>query len=283
MEKVTEIVNSIKERISNPLIFSFICSWLVTNWPITIGLIWYDPKQIEKEGYVSIFGFIKDKINLTDSLCHPLFFALGYTIFIPILKNAIKLFDSWISKWGDNWNLKIIDGGKISINKYLNLRADYEKRSKILEEVITTESAYRENYNLLQTEKYQLENKIAEISLKLDEKDSSLRHVNNVNSLNGTWENNYEFEDGKKGTEIVSIENGKYYKISKFGERVYTFDIRDFCQIYGSVFFIKEMVSEQKENYKESQYYNFNRLRFIGKDILSGTENVTTKIQYTKK
>lgn len=46
MDKISEILNSVKERVSNPLIFSFLASWLVYNWKIPVALIWFDEKQI---------------------------------------------------------------------------------------------------------------------------------------------------------------------------------------------------------------------------------------------
>jgi hypothetical protein len=285
MEKVNDILNNIKERFSNPLIFSFICSWLIINWQITVGLIWYDTDQIEKEGNVSIFQFIQSKININDSLWHPLAIAICYTIFIPVIKNLIRAFYAWTSKWGENWNLKILDGGQISINKYLKLRADHQERSKILEEVISSESSYIHDYDNLKTELLSVQANLNETKQRLNSAEIYINDLHNTNILKGSWVNNYELPNGEKGSEQIYIEHSKYYVISKFGLREHKFDIRDFTfdTRNGIVFFVKEISSNEKTKRSISEYYNINRLNFEGNDLLVGTENGDTKIEYRRK
>jgi len=284
MEKISEILNHIKERISNPLIFSFICSWLIINWPITVGLIWYDSKQIEHEGFSSIFQFINSKIDTEHSLWHPLLFALGYTILIPNIRNLIRAFYSWTSKWGDKWNLKIIDRGKISIERYLNLRAEHDRKNKFLEEVIEKESSYRETYDAANQELLTVKNQLNDVSLNLTNSQKYMRQLRDLNILNGVWENSHESKEGK-GIETATIENGKYLIYSSIGEKEHIFDIRDFYfdNLNRNVFFVKELISDQKEKRPKEEYYNINRLRFEGDDLLVGTENGTTKIRYKRK
>src|SRR5215475_11842150 len=98
MENFKDILASFKDRFTNPLIFSFICSWLIINWQISTALFSFDRKQIEIEGYQTLSQFIKAKLNTTDAFWHPLLIAIGYTLLIPILKNLIRAFYSWTSK-----------------------------------------------------------------------------------------------------------------------------------------------------------------------------------------
>ena len=107
MDKISEILNSVKERVSNPLIFSFLISWLVYNWKIPVALIWFDKEQISANGSKSIFDFIEDEWKKNGYFWIPLFIALGYTFIFPIIKNLISATQTWMSKWGENLNLRL--------------------------------------------------------------------------------------------------------------------------------------------------------------------------------
>ena len=285
MNKIKDVFDNIKDRFTNPLIFSFISSWLIINWPITVSLLWYDTRQIDKTGYNSIFEFISHKITFEESLRNPLCFALGYTLIMPIIKNLIRAFYSWAGKWGENWNLRILDEGKISINKYLSLKADHKKRSKILEKVISEESTYLENYSTVNTDLLQTKNNLNESMKQLNTKDEFIRQLDDIRILSGTWENHYQLEDGRSGIETVLIENNRYFMWSPFGIREEKFTINDFSydNRNGDVFFVKEVTTEQKKSRPKTEHYNINRLRFETKDFLVGTENGTTKIEYRRK
>lgn len=285
MEKFGDILNNIKERFTNPLIFSFICSWLVINWQITVGLLWFDAIQIEHSGYTSIFEFIRNKINTNDSLWHPLIFAFFYTGIMPVIKNVIQAFYSWTSKWGEKWNLNILNGGQISIDKYLKLKADFEKRTKDLEEVISSEKTYFDKYEGIKTELLEEKKQMNLTAEKLIVSDTYIRQLFDLNIMNGSWESSYDLGSRQTNIELVYIENSKYYVVDKLGKRVYKFDIKDFHYDNRNkmVFFVKEVPSEQKNTKIKTEHYNINRLRFDNKDLLTGFENGTTTIVYKRK
>ena len=144
MEKVSEILNNIKDRLSNPLIFSFICSWLVYNWEISVALIWYDNKQIKACGCNSIFDFIQHQLSREGSFRYPLIFAICYTFLIPLIKSGIKLFYTWISKLTDEKEIGILKNASISYEKFLSLRKKYDKKIFELVEIENGEKEYLE-------------------------------------------------------------------------------------------------------------------------------------------
>jgi hypothetical protein len=285
MEKFKNILDNIKDRLTNPLIFSFVCSWLVVNWQITISLLWYDPSQLTKAGYASIFDFIGSRINSWDAFGKPMIFAISYTLFMPIVKNLIRALQAWASKWGDKWNLAILAEGKISIDRYLKLKADHAQRSKILEDAIEQESAFRESYNKVQTALLSTQNDFNETRTNLSNLQQYIQQLYDMSILNGTWVNNYEFSDGRTGTENVHIEHNKYYVISQYGERAYKFDIRHFH--YDSrtktVFFVKELTQQAQKDRPEAERHSINALRFESRDLMAGTENGYTKIEYKRQ
>lgn len=285
MEKANEFFKNLKDRLSNPLVFSFIISWLVSNWEIVVALVWHDNKQIENEGCRSVFEFISQKLNWLQSFIIPFSVALAYTFLMPVIRVWINALYTKIDKWSEDWKLEILKGGKISIDKYLQLKANLDKRSKILEEVISSESTYINNSNELSTELYTLKNTLNETTSKLNTANTFIKELQDWKIIDGAWQNNYEINDFKKGTESIYIENGKYYIINSIGIKEYKFDIRNFYfdNRNQNIFFVKEVVSEEKTSRKESEHYNINRLHFENKDLLVGTENGTTKIAYRRK
>lgn len=285
MEKANEFFKNLKDRLSNPLVFSFIISWLVSNWEIVVALVWHDNKQIENEGCRSVFEFISQKLNWIQSFIIPFLVALAYTFLMPVIRVWINALYTKIDKWSEDWKLEILKGGKISIDKYLQLKANLDKRSKILEDVISSESTYINNSNELSTEIYTLKNTLNETTSKLNTANTFIKELQDWKIIEGAWQNNYEINDFKKGTESIYIENGKYYIINSIGIKEYKFDIRNFYfdNRNQNIFFVKEVVSEEKTSRKESEHYNINRLHFENKDLLVGAENGTTKIAYRRK
>lgn len=287
MDNLKDIFNNIRERFTNPLIFSFIIFWLTVNWQITIALFWYDTAQIEKEGYSTIFEFIKSNINFKNAFLIPFVLSMGYTFLIPITKNIIRAFYSWTSKWGEAWNLKITRGGKIPFEKYFLLRREYDTRSKLLEEVITKETEAAKKYESINTEVLKNKSEINELQVKLTESNNIIFQFYNQRFLNGYWTNTFEdtIRTELKGTEEIFIEDGRYYLIRPFGDKVHAFNITNFHFDIRSklIFFIKEQLNQEPSLSKDLLLrFNINNLQMENEDRLIGRENGTTKIQYTR-
>lgn len=284
MEKITEILNNVKERLSNPLLFSFACSWLIINWQIPVALLWFNTKQLEIEGYSTIFKFISSKLNYTTSILHPLLFALIYTFMIPVIRNLIQAFYSWTTKWGENWILKISQNSKVNMAKYLKLRIEYEQRNRILEDIIIKETELSEKYNLTKTELLETKSKLDEALEKLSKSDSFIHSCNDISILTGAWETTYKVENKFEFNEDILIKNADYSIISTLGHVFPKYVIRDlfYNERDKSVFFVKELIEDFKTDEPTTEHFKVNRLKFIGKDILSGTENGTVKVAYKR-
>lgn len=180
MDKISEILNSVKERVSNPLIFSFLVSWLVYNWKIPVALIWFDEKQISANGCNSIFEFIENENKSNYNFWIPFGFAILYTFGFPIIKGVIKLFNTKIAKLIDEIEIKILDNGKVSMDKYLSLRNEYISKIEDLENIISEESILKnENRKLLESNS-QLEKEKIKIYTKASESTHN-------DFLNGIW------------------------------------------------------------------------------------------------
>ena len=290
MEKIKDAVNQLFDKISNPLIFSFICSWLIINWQITVALLWYDVEQIRLAGYKTVFDFIDNKLNIQEGFLHPLTIALIYTFPLPIIKNCIRAFNTWVAKWGNEWNLRILKGGQIPVDRYFKLREDYEKRTQILVEVIEKESQTINSVAGLNTEILEL--KASENALKTDllNRTNTIAQMRNLKMLEGYWTCNFSDLDRRtNGTENIYIQGDKYYIINDFKTMSHVFNIKNFYfdEPNKKIFFIKERNSQEKyvevKNNEPFVKYCPNDLILNKDNSLVGQENGTTHIEYIRK
>lgn len=291
MDKLNEILNNLRERFSNPLLFSFISAWLIFNWKVPVALIWYDPSQIHNGEACSIFDFIGQVVNSANSFSYPFYSALLYTAFFPIIKNVIMAFYSWTNKWGENWKIKIVRGGSVPIEKYLKFKQEYDQRTKILENMIKTENVNFGQLNGAQTQLMQAKTEILELQNKVNEMNLFTNQLYDVNILNGYWTNTYANSDNKANSqnEEIYLEGGKYYIIQKYGEKVHEFDIVNFCfdSRHKTIFFIKQLVKDKIEDSitgkQKSKISLINTLKYDTLDLIYGNENQTTIIEYKRK
>ncbi|MCX6351900.1 MAG: hypothetical protein NTX03_08555 [Bacteroidetes bacterium] len=292
MDKIKDIFKNINDRISNPLIFSFLCSWLVINWQIVVSLIWYDPAQIEKTGRSSIFNFIIDKTDSCDNLWYPLLCAVIYTGLMPIVKIGINAFYAKCATFGDNWVLGITGEANVPFERYIKLRNQYDKRSAILEETIAKESNMANKFEQESTKLLESQAMANGLRQQLTESNNFINQLFNVSILNGYWTNTYSDTYNKdfNGAEDVFLENGNYYILEKFGERKLTFSISKFY--YDSrnktIVFIKERINQNNSVELDTLSrpvlkFNINVLIVQGEDLLVGFENGTVRIEYRRK
>lgn len=290
MDQFKDLLNNIKDRFANPLFFSFICSWLVVNWTIPISLLWYDTNQIEKAGFSSIYELILCQLSMKHGLCYPIILAFAYTILAPIFKNAVRLFYTFINQLGENWNLIISKDANIPFEKYLKLRENYDKRSKILEDVIKKENEYITENNKISTELLNAKATINKLNQEKNESAVYLNQQTDLNILNGFWTNTFTDTIGInfKGSEEVFIEDGRYYIISAGGQRQHTFNIVNFFydKRNNSMFFIKERIDQTIPAVQVGTginvKFNPNVLR-VQNNRLVGRENGIMQIEYIKK
>ena len=88
MKEVLEAMfKSSKERIRNPLIFSFIISWIIYNWN-WILIMFYSNLTIEEK-----IDTVKpiDGIFMSPGFWWPLLFAFGYIFFLSYLFLAVDI------------------------------------------------------------------------------------------------------------------------------------------------------------------------------------------------
>lgn len=282
MDKVSNILNNIKDRLSNPLIFSFLLSWLIFNWEITVALVWYDKSQINAEGCKSIFEFIENEWSQNGKIKEPFLVAICYTLLLPIIKNLIRLFNSFVYKYADILDFKILKKSSVSIEKHLKIRDAYIKRTQELDKIFKDEEIYIIENNQIRNElSIARENQKNADQFRVDLNDI-INGINDVSFLNGFWNVTYIYNqnDVNKQTVIEKVEiiNGRYQIVSK-NKVDHKYDIRNFYlnKRNKTLFFIKylknEYIRNTDEELCEEDYRKICELRLDNEDRLSGDEN----------
>lgn len=211
----------INERTRSPLIYSFLIAWVIFNWKIPVSLLFEDVKELEAHGYHSHLQFIQAKLNWSNGFFHPFYSALIYTFGFPFVKNIISIFNAWIQRWGNNYSLTASKKGKISTEKYIDLKEAYEKQLISLEQTINNEAAYFKANSALNEEinhlKKDLEN-LNQIIKNSNEK-------NDTSVMNGYWSFKFSNESKSSHRRLTSdlsgyfiFENGSVF-LSDVGKR----------------------------------------------------------------
>tara|TARA_R110001583_G_scaffold62101_2_gene183025 strand:+ start:13669 stop:14523 length:855 start_codon:yes stop_codon:yes gene_type:complete len=105
-----EFINNIfkisNERLKNPLIYSFIISWIVINWKPIVTLIFSQKNIEERVTYIST-NFSDNK----ETIYYPLLISLGYILVLPYFMWLIEYLVSWaLSGRKENlFNEKVFD------------------------------------------------------------------------------------------------------------------------------------------------------------------------------
>jgi hypothetical protein len=188
MEKLSDFFKTIKDRLSNPLIASFLISWLIINWKIVIGVILYKITDLHLDGYVSYLDLVSKNIDTTNIFYHPLIVALIYTFIFPFIRNLIYAFNTWIIAWGNKLNLNLSKKSKVSMTKYLELRETYEGRTKLLEKILDQESDYINENEKIKSEILVLRGEKNDAIQDLHSLKEKLQSSTDSSILNGEWE-----------------------------------------------------------------------------------------------
>jgi hypothetical protein len=206
MDKLSEFFKELKDRFSNPFFFSFAVSWVCINWKIWVGLFFYSIADLQKDGYSSYIDMISRNISWLNSLFFPFGLAMLYTFGFPIFRNMIVAFNSWNQKWGMDLALKYAKGGKVPVEKYIQLREIYEKRTRLLDEILANESKFINENEALRDEKMQIQDRFNNLSDHLNE----INRKGEIGQFNGEWDIKF-YNDGNVYSTRYSISGGKIY------------------------------------------------------------------------
>lgn len=209
MERVNDFLKEIKFRITTPFLSSFIISWLIVNWHIVFGVLFYGNQDLIVDGYKSKIDLVNQNHSIDKMLWHPLVGVSIYILIFPFLRNGIQILNGWFSSWGTKATLIVMREGVIPMAKYISVKEGFEQRTK---ELI---KAFAEDQRLIQSN-----NKLAE-KIQMLEGDrarsidtlNSIRQKSNPSFFEGNWKLRFISSQGEEIEHRVYISG---YLISKF-------------------------------------------------------------------
>lgn len=139
MTGIKDFFEELKIRIANPLISSFIISWLVCNWKIVVLLLFYKSEDFPVDGSTSYIDYISDNYNFLVAIFMPMVGAVAYTAASPIVSAKVKLFYAEISAKNNSDILKSTDERSMPMKKYIKLLKEINDQKKEIQELAAVE------------------------------------------------------------------------------------------------------------------------------------------------
>lgn len=193
LEQFKDFFADLKERASSPLISSFIISWLLINWPITVGLVLYKQQDLKADGFNSYYELIKGYSNWTYTALIPFLFACAYTFAFPYVKAWIKLLNAKIEANNETEILSATSAGSMPVQKYVELRKSNEVLTSELKELIVSQSDFQKDREEFITQIAELNTMTNKLTSTLEEErikqDRLLtNYLYHDSQFNGMWE-----------------------------------------------------------------------------------------------
>jgi len=220
---MNDILKSINLRLSNPFILSFCLSWMFWNWPIVVGLIWYNSQTLN--------------LYANSDFYRNYFYPICFAVIFPYLKLGFSALQTLVNAI-DERNIKNISKkGFISTSKFLNLKDQYENDIQRLSKVIEEESGVLNDNLNLKSKLVEVENKLLIEKQELERLQNEYGEkgikiaVSSMQYFIGKWKlrlNSLDFEDGEINEEVVfSISNkkGSLNTITGKNEWILRFDL----------------------------------------------------------
>lgn len=280
MERIQQAFDNLKERLNNPLVFSFVISWIFLNWKVTVALLWHNSSN-DDNSHIKLINFIVENTSVLNSIVIPLGYAILYTFLSPIIKNLIVAFQNWNFTWGNNWNLKILRESYLPIKKYIELKEKYDDSLKSLSIVLEGEGeTKRKLQEEIQTNasiSSELHKCRTESNITLD----LLNNYNNIEVIKGKWIKSYPQSGIRENWEIKNNSFVTIYLDTRQDD-IYRIDNFSFDKRTGWISFALFHLIDKEKGIQG--FYSFNRLKLEFEE-LSGEEwkhSVSEKVVFRK-
>lgn len=137
---VGNVYEDLKERITNPFLFSYAISFSIINWKIWIGLFFLNREEITARRFRDVLEYLYAVTSWTTLILWPLVSALAYSFLFPWFKNLVL----WVqakSITASNKSLnEVAKGHVIPVNQYLELEENLEEQKNKYEKAISLRS-----------------------------------------------------------------------------------------------------------------------------------------------
>ncbi|OQP65851.1 hypothetical protein A3860_14755 [Niastella vici] len=253
-KKFTDLFKEVGGRLRSPLIYSFIIAWLVTNWRIVIGLMFYKSQQLQLDGYTSFLDMIDKNRTFIKFWGLPIVVSLVYTFAFPIIRNVISAYNAWNFRWGSTWALAVAKEGGVSFSKYIELKTRLQQSIEEVENIHKSESQITNENEKLRNDtevlKRRIENEVQSLRVSEDIKAalvnelSILKEKSEIKTFNGAWKMKFKNGLGQVKTERITISNGdvsysnaeaKYESLFKLKTCVYNPNTNEYVVVFERV------------------------------------------------
>ncbi len=230
MQPIKDFISEIKDRASNPLISSFIISWIFINWKITLALLFYKQSELKIDGYKSYSDLIISNSNFWHTIIIPTLLALVYTFGFPYIKAFVKLLNAKISARNETDILKATAQGYMPVKKYLQLTEALQQSTKELRELIDSQGELTKENLVLNQRNLDVTKKLNEVADELGVlKSKQNERLGTISNIRGYWE--YRTEEGgqtidekwhitNNEIEVIGVNNRKYTIIDYYIDKV---------------------------------------------------------------
>ena len=217
MDKITDFFKEIRSRFYSPFFSSFILAWIIINWRVPIALLFYKQSEWQAAEHTTYVGLIERRVTISSGILWPVISAVCYTLVAPLLKNLIQTLNAYLDAKGMDWTLTAAKKGKISVDRYIQLRASYKVQEDALLKIYEDESKYLVLNGALHQKVEENRNKFENMSAGFEQ----LRGYSEVRTYNGHWELTYADDNGQQKTEIVTINQGDICTTDRTGKLIF--------------------------------------------------------------
>jgi len=153
MERYSDIISSVKERVTNPFLISLLTAFSLHNWKIVVALFWWDNQQLYTTGNLNIYEFIGKEIAKEGSIATPFCYALGYTLFAQFFFGLFNVVGALWIKLTNKSIFWVSEDSPVQFSLYMDLKKNYDKSIKAYTKLVTehtsTESLFKQTKNEL--------------------------------------------------------------------------------------------------------------------------------------
>lgn len=193
LDKGTEILDVIRDRLRSPLLGSYFIALCISNWRVFISLFWFGNVELNQSGVSTHVEYIEQVTNWRTLCAIPMLVSLVYTFLWPFLRNKIDEFTTKRNVEGQQLQRPILGQAVFTAEQYLLKREELDIMQKELEESLAVAKEV-EREKMEQTALIQ----------ELNDKISNLERKYDSSALNGVW-HRQETGDVKNDTYITQI------------------------------------------------------------------------------
>lgn len=273
MSEFKDFLDQIKIRLTNPLIFSFLISWVIIHWQIFVGAIYLTTNDLAELGHINFLDFVAANVNWCNGFWFPLLSALIYTAISPLIRIGIQLFNTWMNKIGNDQIRKVATDSFIPYDMYDKLLEEVQLQRQRNESLITENIGISKEIDV---KKNELRGKGADyenLQSELTKIRTQISDLYDSSFLDGIWRIVFKNNNNDIRSLIVRIKSNQVEERQKDGHYHHQFYLLDFVknQSGEASFLFKQINSSNEKTNRHIEY--FNRVKENGTGRLSGRYN----------